>query len=562
MGTRRRGQQRHALCDDRVAVRRYHEALGRSRFPLRRCHFRLADVAPGLKTPLWAHCVPLSTEAALHKDTIEDTTPESFGETMRRLRGQLSLRGLERRSGWNYSYLGQIERGEKPGTLQVAEDCDLALEAGGALVAKFKQAPEHAQDTPGHGIALGDGSWIHTLESGPGNGKEGVIDRRGFLGGVLASALIAPILPHHLTPAHTEAQALAIAGPPGDWFPGVATPAIAFPADTVGKSVMVDPRGLAALSWPGGSRRLLIGADAEGHRYVLDASIAAARHRQGMADAPVRIPQSLLLDEVTESLLWALTNIESSLHADDAVIDQASAAGTGAWDLTPVTHAWIGSSACANHLLTNLHRIDTAPDFWTRERTAEEASTWMFFSHKVKYLEETQRRYGSAAEPASRTFCIPESTFANATLQERIILLLAMALMESFTVTTRICTHPEYAATDGFAASASTAIIATWVRASQQVTMDVVSSRSAMGDFDDAIRHTSTCNAAPGANPAERLEAAADYLGVEWARFTSRCAELSGTVLDALLVSRSRHLTTAGPKRACTYLTQLTHTHH
>lgn len=494
----------------------------------------------------------------MRKDTIEDTT-ESFGDMLRRLRGNLSLRGLERRSGWNYSYLGQIERGEKPGTLQVAEDCDLALSADGALITKFQQVIARAEDTPGHTSHRLNALWLHTLEAGTGTSGEGIINRRGFLGNVLASAVIAPLLPLQPALADTKSHTLAVVGPAGKWFPGVATPAIAFGAETTGHSVLIDPRSIGALPWPGGTRRLLIGIDNDGHHYAVDTAIAAARHRQGLAEAPLRIPQSLLLDEITESLLWALANLETSLHADDAIIDHAADAAPGSWDLTPVTAAWLGSSACATHLLANLDRLDTAPDFWTRERTAEEASTWLFFTHKMDYLEATQRRYGTAADSATRTFCIPESTFADATLQERVILLLAMTLMESFTVTARICTHPEYAATDGFAADTHTAIIATWVRAAGQVTMDVVNSHSTLADLNDTIGHTQTCNAAPGTTPAARLEAAANYLGIDWSWFTARCTELSGTTLDAILVSRSRHLTTTGPKRACDYLTQLTH---
>jgi hypothetical protein len=53
-----------------------------------------------------------------------------------------------------------------------------------------------------------------------------------------------------------------------------------------------------------------------------------------------------------------------------------------------------------------------------------------------------------------------------------------------------------------------------------------------------------------------RFRAATDYLGIDWLWFTARCAERA---LEAVLVSRSRHLSTTGPKRACDFITQLTY---
>lgn len=485
---------------------------------------------------------------------------ETYGQMLRRLRKPMSLRQLEAKSGWNFAYLGQIERGERLGSRQIAQDCDDALGASGDLVAKFEQTQRPAGEgvhTSAHTGAWPSIAWVPILEADTDGSGRDIIDRRGFLGGVIASAIAAPLLPFTTADASTEPHTLAVAGPAGHWFPGTITPAVAFTARRAGRNVLLESGSIADLRWPVGGRQLLIGIGEDGSYFATDVATAAARHRQGLAEAPVRIPQAYLLDELTGALLWAMSNLEQSLHADDAVIDQSSVTDAGSLDLTPVTQAWLGSSACAAHLLANLDRIDRPPQFWTRERTGEEASTWLFFTHKVAYLQATRQLYQSAATSATRTFCIPEATLDGTSLQERILLLLALALMESFTVAIRVCTHLEYAATDGFATDSRTAIIATWVRAANQVTMDLVANRPSLADFDDAIRHTSECNAAPGATPSARLQAAAAFLGIDWSWFTTRCTQLASTGLDALLVPRSRHLTIEGPARACDFIARL-----
>jgi hypothetical protein len=49
----------------------------------------------------------------------------------------VSLRGLQSLVAYDFTYLGQVERGEKPGSLELAARCDTALEAGGTLLAAF-----------------------------------------------------------------------------------------------------------------------------------------------------------------------------------------------------------------------------------------------------------------------------------------------------------------------------------------------------------------------------------------------------------------------------------------
>lgn len=49
----------------------------------------------------------------------------------------VSLRGLQALVAYDFTYLGQVERGEKPGSLELATRCDTALDAGGDLLAAY-----------------------------------------------------------------------------------------------------------------------------------------------------------------------------------------------------------------------------------------------------------------------------------------------------------------------------------------------------------------------------------------------------------------------------------------
>ncbi|WP_213452629.1 helix-turn-helix domain-containing protein [Rhizomonospora bruguierae] len=72
---------------------------------------------------------------------------ESFGNVLRQLRRRrgLSLRVLSARAAYDYGYLGQIERGDRPPTAAVAEACDRALGAGGLLVQAYRERAGEAE---------------------------------------------------------------------------------------------------------------------------------------------------------------------------------------------------------------------------------------------------------------------------------------------------------------------------------------------------------------------------------------------------------------------------------
>jgi transcriptional regulator with XRE-family HTH domain len=69
---------------------------------------------------------------------------ESFGQVLRRLRHErgLSLRRLAGMISFDYTYLSKVEIGQQPGSLDLAQACDHALDAGGQLVARYTANPE------------------------------------------------------------------------------------------------------------------------------------------------------------------------------------------------------------------------------------------------------------------------------------------------------------------------------------------------------------------------------------------------------------------------------------
>jgi tetratricopeptide (TPR) repeat protein/transcriptional regulator with XRE-family HTH domain len=66
-------------------------------------------------------------------------TSETFSAALRRLRQErrMSLRRLSKLTFYDFGYLGQIERGERTGSAEVAARCDVALQAGGLLADLF-----------------------------------------------------------------------------------------------------------------------------------------------------------------------------------------------------------------------------------------------------------------------------------------------------------------------------------------------------------------------------------------------------------------------------------------
>src|SRR3954447_1972472 len=77
-------------------------------------------------------------------------TDASFGTQLRHYRQAvgLSLRQLAGRVGYDHSYLSQVERGQRPGSADLARRCDRALDTGSQLVDSYLQTHQKQPAAP------------------------------------------------------------------------------------------------------------------------------------------------------------------------------------------------------------------------------------------------------------------------------------------------------------------------------------------------------------------------------------------------------------------------------
>jgi hypothetical protein len=239
-------------------------------------------------------------------------------------------------------------------------------------------------------------------------------------------------------------------------------PAAADPEGQIRVEVRDVPRLHEFLRSP--HRALLFGVDQhpEPRIYALDArAVRRQLAERPYADTVLSIPPAYEFDDLTYGMLWAASNLDDCLLADDrALTESYRKLGTYrrlsssevtrdvAGDLTEFSRAWLGSAFCAQHILRNFGRLGDLPVFWTREQRGDEACTWLLFSHKLAYLHATSQHFGSA--PMVRVFCIPESAVGDSPRFERILLFLAVALMEASGVHVQVCTEHEYSDVEGF----------------------------------------------------------------------------------------------------------------
>lgn len=80
------------------------------------------------------------------RTSTQTSTETSFGPLLRQCRqaAGLSLRQLAARVGYDHSYLSQVERGQRPGSADLARLCDQELGTGGRLSATFERRPARA----------------------------------------------------------------------------------------------------------------------------------------------------------------------------------------------------------------------------------------------------------------------------------------------------------------------------------------------------------------------------------------------------------------------------------
>ena len=317
-------------------------------------------------------------------------------------------------------------------------------------------------------------------------------------------------------------------------------------------------------------RALLLGIaqDPDPRIYVLDAR--TVRHKLAEchhADAVLSIPLAYELDDLTYGVLWAASNLDDRLLADDLALAEnqrklrayqrlpaSEVTREVAGDLTESSRAWLGSAFCAQHILRNFGHLGDLPLFWTREQRGAEACTWLLFSHKLAYLHATRQRFGSAS--MVRVFCVPDRAVRDSPRFERILLFLAIALMEAHGVHVQICTEHEYSDVEGFLLAPRRAIVATWIRADSMWHVDTTARRPILTSFAEASGHAAAHSVIAAPTSTGRLAALAHYLELDLAWLNRRCIALARQGCKQLVGPRSRLLAVTGVETACASVTK------
>jgi hypothetical protein len=356
----------------------------------------------------------------------------------------------------------------------------------------------------------------------------------------------------------------------GRAFTGSVINARVYPAVDDGRIVATIPASEPdnwAPGWPG--RELMVGVvERDGYIDAFGIDRRGAGQRLAAADGRLPIPQAYRLDDLTVGLLWAVTNLDTSLLGDDAQLTachgwisryeslaRSSASPDAVTALSRVSQMWLGSEFCARHILRHCETLAGLPAFWTREQHGEEASTWLLFTHKYDYLKQLADRYRSLTEPMNRTFSITETAIVTSPLRERMLLMLAVALIESFGIQVNVCVDPAYRALEGFVLDRQRCgIIANWVDIDAVWHVDVNTSQPDLRRFADALDYGNAHSAIAAATPRGRLMALAGLLDLDWGWLARRCGELAAYGSAGIAEPHSRLMSTAGVDRACGYL--------
>ncbi|MEU1151499.1 transcriptional regulator, XRE family protein [Streptomyces sp. NPDC005918] len=307
-------------------------------------------------------------------------------------------------------------------------------------------------------------------------------------------------------------------------------------------------------------RGFLIGVEDQGDTpqlFVVD----AANARRARIASPTRdtfdLPKAHLLDDLTYGLLWSLVQFDDGLLADDFALAQehqaletylalprSAPSRMSLPDLTSAGTQWLGSSFCARHIVRRLDGLTEPPVFWTREQTGEQAATWLWFQHKGDYLKTLAAQYASTETPMSRAFCVPEAEVNRSGRYERILLLLAITLMELHGIRVDVQAKPEYSDVDGFAmAPGQRAVVANWIRTEAIWAVDTISQRPVLREYREALGEARDHSVARGPDSQSRLRSLAGYLDIDWCWLIERCQELSECGTASIMRPRSRHLT-------------------
>jgi transcriptional regulator with XRE-family HTH domain len=453
----------------------------------------------------------------------------------------ISMRELERRSGYSVAHISYLASGQRNPSPDVARDLDQALDAGGSLAAARASRPGAAHQKSAATAAL-EQRWPGALISRP--SPDYGVDRHV-----------------ELPPGRVLDGTGRIAVQVGSLETGAEETSFLCPADSRMRDFLANRQ-----------RGMLIGAhEAEGTVILrgLDTRYARARLTgYGQPGAALTFDAGCELDDFTYAIIWAVTSLDDALLADDQQLDalarspasersiSAPTGLDGQEDLTAAAQMWLGSNVCARHILRRIGRPTSRPAFWTREQSGEEACVWLLFRHKHDYLKSLATQFGGdPAVPLPRGFCVPRGEAETAPRWERVLFFLAVALMEATSTRVSVVDEPGYGTVDGFVLlPGSRAIIATWLRAEGGCDAGTTTSRSALREYTDVIGHAEAHSVIDAPVPEERLRRLADYLCLDWAWLTRRSADLSAGGCGRLVRTRSRLLSLAGVDEALRFV--------
>ncbi|WP_432887833.1 hypothetical protein ACQPYH_06145 [Kribbella sp. CA-245084] len=358
-----------------------------------------------------------------------------------------------------------------------------------------------------------------------------------------------------------SARSNALRIPDGRSFSGVDVEAHRFEAVSPGDGwFMVDPGPDAALNRPD-RRTFVVVVDDKMQLCIMDGRRFADRVRRRTGPQPV--PSATSVDDLTVGIIWAVTNTDVALLADDGHLSILRA-GLAPYNmhclsdlpltegstLTPVASQWLGSWFCTQHITRNLERLSRQPYLWTRERSGEDATSWLLWRHRFEYLRRASRWFPGMR----RDFYIPETDVADSPTYERVLLLLAAALMEAFGIAAALSSEREPAEVEPIVRG-DELNFAKWLGASGLCCVDASAPwsdrRGVLGDVAEQARERSSVTAQ---SSKRRLEAIANHLDVSWSWFQRRCAELALEGVDDIAHPRSRLLSTRGLNVAIRYV--------
>ncbi|GAA3537624.1 hypothetical protein GCM10022235_01300 [Kribbella ginsengisoli] len=307
----------------------------------------------------------------------------------------------------------------------------------------------------------------------------------------------------------------------------------------------------------------VVTSDADGKYYVSDARRFVRRASRIAIRQPVA--SANVIDDLTAGIIWAVVNADTALLADDAQLEvsqarlahyveqsASEASLSEVPELNAVAAQWLGSTFCSRHISRHLGRLSETPFFWTREQRGEDASSWLLWNHKLDYLRYTSRRFIRMR----RAFCIPEAEVDASPRYERVLLLLAMALMEAFGITVELTVDPTLSEVGGFVV-ADEAIEANWLGGEGIWRVDARPRPRRVSEYREIERRLAARSMIAVECSAGRLEAMADYLGVPWRWFRRRCEELAVAGIEGIAQPRSRHLSTRGLDTAIRYVAHI-----